>query len=63
LMVRTVLAADESLAAIRDRSKLGIAIAAMIKMIATTIRSSINEKPFCCLRMDKISLFGILGIL
>jgi hypothetical protein len=31
----------------RERSKFGIAIAAMIKMIATTIKSSIREKPFC----------------
>jgi hypothetical protein len=31
----------------RERSKLGIAIAAMIRMIATTINSSISEKPFC----------------
>jgi hypothetical protein len=37
--------ADASFAAIRDRSKLGIAIAAMIKMIATTISNSIKEKP------------------
>ncbi len=42
-----VLAAAESLAAIRARSKLGMAMAAMIKMIATTISSSIKEKPFC----------------
>src|SRR5262249_17720867 len=34
----------------RDRSKLGIAIAAMIRITLTTIRSSIKEKPFC-LRM------------
>src|SRR5215472_12836307 len=31
----------------RERSKFGIAIAAMIKMIATTISNSIREKPFC----------------
>jgi len=36
---------EASLAAMRDRSKLGIAIAAMIRMIATTINSSISEKP------------------
>ena len=40
------LAAD-SFAATRARSKLGIAIETMIRMIATTIRSSISEKPFC----------------
>ena len=36
-----------SLAETRARSKLGMAIAAMIPMIATTIRSSIRVKPFC----------------
>src|ERR1700719_1611469 len=46
-MVRIEATAEDSLAAIRARSKLGIAIAAMIRMIATTIRSSIREKPFC----------------
>src|SRR2546428_7133196 len=45
--VRTVPTAEDSFAAIRDRSKFGIAMAAMIKMIATTIKSSIREKPFC----------------
>jgi hypothetical protein len=45
-MVRSEPTAEDSLAAIRDRSKLGMAIAAMIKMIATTISNSINEKPF-----------------
>jgi hypothetical protein len=33
----------------RARSRFGIAIAAMIKMIATTINNSIKEKPFCFL--------------
>jgi hypothetical protein len=42
---RTELAAEDSLAAILARKRLGIAIAAMIKIIATTIRSSISEKP------------------
>src|SRR5262249_4541737 len=46
-MVRMVLAADDSLAAMRARSRFGIAIAAMIKMIATTISNSISDKPFC----------------
>src|SRR5215469_11721002 len=46
-MVRMLDTADDSLAAIRARSKFGIAIAAMIRMIATTISSSISEKPFC----------------
>ena len=39
--------AEDSLAAIFERSKFGIAIAAMIKMMATTISNSIREKPFC----------------
>src|SRR5438046_3001674 len=46
-MVRTELTADDSLAAIRARSRFGIAMAAMIRMIATTISNSISEKPFC----------------
>lgn len=45
-MDRTAAAADDSLAAIRARSRLGIAIAAMINMIAMTISSSIRENPF-----------------
>jgi hypothetical protein len=32
-------------------------MAAMIKMIATTINSSISEKPFC-LRINFVSSFG-----
>ena len=46
-MVRTVAAAEDSLAAILARSRLGIAIAAMTRMIATTINNSISENPFC----------------
>src|SRR5260370_34977790 len=45
--VRAAAAAEASLAAILDLSKLGTAIAAMIRMIATTISSSISDKPFC----------------
>src|SRR6185312_15080721 len=45
--VRTVLAAADSLADILDRSRLGMAMAAMIRMIATTISSSMSENPFC----------------
>src|SRR5215217_170057 len=37
--------AEASLAACRDLSKFGIAIAAIIPMIATTISSSISENP------------------
>ena len=44
---RTEAAAEDSLAEILARSRFGMAIAAMIKMIATTISNSINENPFC----------------
>jgi hypothetical protein len=37
--------ADASLPAIRARSKPGMAMAAMMPMIATTISSSISVKP------------------
>src|SRR5713226_9573152 len=50
-MVRIEATAEASLAAILERIKLGIAMAAMIKMIATTISNSISEKPFCLLRI------------
>src|SRR6266404_6507301 len=53
--VRMEPTADASFAAMRERSKFGMAIAAMIRIIATTISSSINEKPFC-LRMSILSL-------
>ena len=39
--------AEASFAAMRERSRFGIAIAAMIRMIATTINNSINENPLC----------------
>jgi len=38
--------AEASLAEILARNRLGIAIAAMMRMIATTISNSISEKPF-----------------
>jgi hypothetical protein len=52
--VRTEATADDSFAAMRARNRLGMAIAAMIRIMATTINSSISEKPFCRLsvRMD-----------
>jgi hypothetical protein len=53
--------AEASFAAILERSKFGIAIAAIIRMIATTIKSSINEKPFC-LRIFFISLFDMVKL-
>ena len=46
-MVRSEDCAEPSLAARRDASKLGIAMAAIMPMIATTISNSINEKPSC----------------
>jgi hypothetical protein len=43
LIVRTEATADASFAAIFERSKFGMAMAAMIRIIATTIRSSMGE--------------------
>src|SRR5882762_4438249 len=45
--MRREATAEASLARMRERRKLGIAIAEMIKMTATTRSSSIREKPFC----------------
>src|SRR5579871_359637 len=47
IRVRMLAAPPDSLALALDRIRLGIAIAAMIRMMATTISSSISEKPFC----------------
>ena len=44
--VRSEPTAEASFAAILDLIRFGIAMAAMIKMIATTISNSIREKPF-----------------
>jgi hypothetical protein len=52
--------ADASLAAIRERSRFGMAIAAMIKMIATTINNSIKEKPFCFVKTNTSLGFRII---
>src|SRR3954466_13387180 len=61
-MVRTELTADDSLAAIRARSRFGIAMAAMIRMIATTISNSMSEKPFCFrISFFPVSLFKSVG--
>src|SRR5437660_9230228 len=63
-MVRTDAAADDSLAAIRARSRFGMAIAAMIRMIATTISNSISEKPFCLrISFSLISMALVSGVL
>src|SRR5277367_1071065 len=59
-MVRSPAAADESLAAMRARIKLGIAIAAMIRMIATTISSSISEKPLALSLLTRSLRMSIL---
>ena len=45
-MARIDPMADASLPDMRARSRPGTAIAAMMPMIATTINSSINVKPF-----------------
>jgi hypothetical protein len=52
LSVRSDSTADASLADIFDRSMFGMAIAARIRMIATTIKSSMREKPFCRFRVN-----------
>jgi hypothetical protein len=57
-----MLAAADSLASILDRSKLGTAMAAMIRMIATTISSSIKENPFC-LGIEEFSSLGFPAFL
>jgi hypothetical protein len=44
-MVLVLFAAAPSFAAMRARRKLGMAIAAMIKMMATTTSSSMRLKP------------------
>src|ERR1044072_2294761 len=46
MMTRMLEMADASLAARRRERRLGMAMAAMMPMIATTISSSISEKPF-----------------
>ena len=61
-MVRIEATAEDSLAAMRERSKFGIAIAAIIKIIATTIKSSISEKPFCFFICGPSLVFPILQV-
>src|SRR5437016_376406 len=50
-MVRIEPTAEASFAAIRDLRRFGIAMAAMNRMMATTISNSIREKPFCVFMM------------
>jgi hypothetical protein len=54
-IVRMFAAEAELFAVTLDLNKLGMAIPAMIRMIATTISSSISEKPFS-LRMIVFTL-------
>jgi hypothetical protein len=54
LIVRREATAEASFAAIFERIRFGIAIAAMIKMIATTISNSISEKPVCFFRIKML---------
>jgi len=54
LIVRTELAAEDSFAAIFDLRRFGMAMAAMTRMIATTIRSSMRENPFCGLFIETL---------
>src|SRR5450432_1130323 len=51
-------AADESFAAMRARIRFGIAMAAMMRMMATTIISSIKEKPFSLRIVPRFRLSG-----
>src|SRR6266478_5013505 len=46
-MARREATAEASLAAMRERIRLGMAIAAITKITTTTINSSIREKPVC----------------
>jgi hypothetical protein len=46
-MLRILATAEASFALILARIKLGIAIAAIIKITATTINNSMSENPFC----------------
>src|SRR5882724_1919568 len=68
----TAATAEASLADMRELRKLGMAIAAMIKIIATTIRSSMSENPVCLFlirghqpaivlpRMTSLNLFTLI---
>src|SRR4029077_9358662 len=46
-MERREATAEASLAAMRERMRLGMAIAAITRITATTINNSIRENPFC----------------
>src|SRR5271169_1199883 len=51
-IVRSEATDEASFAEIRALSRFGMAMAAIIRMIATTIKSSISEKPFCVFRIS-----------
>src|SRR5271154_62997 len=59
-MVRMEATAEDSFAAILARSKFGMAMAAIIRMIATTINNSIREKPLF-LRIEIVLLKKFAG--
>ena len=63
-MARTEPMADVSLPDIRARSRPGTAIAAMMPMIATTIKSSMSVKPsffFNVLTTFSLGAVGLYG--
>jgi hypothetical protein len=60
-MVRKDDWAEPSLAARREASRFGIAMAAIMPMIATTIRSSISEKPLWVLVLNMLLILGFVG--
>src|SRR5258708_14346820 len=53
----------DSLADTRALSRLGMAIAAMMPMIATTIRSSMRVKPDCSVLMGRLESLGYLPVI
>src|SRR5213080_4116050 len=62
-MVRSEATAEDSFAAILARSKFGMAMAAMIRMIATTISNSIREKPRCFSLIELLIVVAIILII
>jgi hypothetical protein len=59
LIARTEEIAEASFADIRDFSMFGIAMAAITKMIATTMSSSISENPRCFMKLPGVEM-GLL---
>src|SRR6266852_7669428 len=55
-MERSEPTAEASLAAMRERIRFGMAMAATIRITATTISNSISEKPYCFERMSYLDL-------